>query len=192
MEEQNPLIPVFLKTNRLQFLIIGGGYTAWEKLNTLLNNTDHLKVRVVAEEFIYPKFLKLVQENRVAYEQKSYTADDLDGVQIAISATNNPEVNKLIREDCIKRNVVLNAADNPENCDFYLGSIVTKGSLKIAISTNGKSPTMAKRLKEMLNEVIPNTMEDILNNLRKIRDSLKMSFEEKVDTLNKITQNWKG
>jgi precorrin-2 dehydrogenase / sirohydrochlorin ferrochelatase len=74
-------------------------------------------------------------------------------------------------------------------CDFYLGSIVTKGDLKIAISTNGKSPTFSKRFRMMLEEVLPDELPQVLNNLRTIRDNLKGDFNYKIKKLNEITEN---
>ena len=78
---------------------------------------------------------------------------------------------------------------NPSYCDFYLGSIVKKGNLKIAISTNGKSPTIAKRLKDMLNEVIPDEIDEVLQNMHVIRNKLSGNFNDKVNKLNHITRS---
>ena len=83
---------------------------------------------------------------------------------------------------------LVNVADKPELCDFYLGSIVKKGSVKIAISTNGKSPTIAKRLKEVINDLIPEEMEDVLQNMQTIRQGMNGDFDEKVKQLNDITK----
>ncbi|HMC00059.1 MAG TPA: hypothetical protein VKN14_03375, partial [Flavobacteriaceae bacterium] len=78
--------------------------------------------------------------------------------------------------------------DTPGLCDFYLGGIVTKGNIKIAISTNGKSPTVAKRLRQFFEDVIPENIDDLVKNLNKYRKTIKGNFEKKVSTLNKITE----
>jgi len=83
----------------------------------------------------------------------------------------------------------VNVADKPELCDFYLGSVVKKGNLKIAISTNGKSPTIAKRLKEMFNEVLPDQLDELLQNMHIIRNKLNGSFTDKINKLNTITRD---
>ena len=85
---------------------------------------------------------------------------------------------------------MINVADTPELCDFYLGGVVTKGDLKIAISTNGQSPTLAKRIREMLEEAIPENINDLLENLNDLRKTLKGDFESKVRQLNEITKTW--
>jgi len=84
---------------------------------------------------------------------------------------------------------LVNVADNPPFCDFYMGGIVTKGNVKIAISTNGKSPTIAKRLRQFFENVIPENIDDLVKNLNKYRDTLKGDFDEKVKTLNEFTKS---
>ena len=81
----------------------------------------------------------------------------------------------------------MNVADTPDLCDFYLGSIVQRGNLKIAISTNGKSPTIAKRLKEEIGNMIPDEMDAVLDNMQTIRTHLNGNFAEKVRRLNELT-----
>ena len=82
----------------------------------------------------------------------------------------------------------MNVADTPELCDFYLGGIVTKGNLKVAISTNGKSPTAAKRIRQLLEEVLPEELDDLLDNLNAYRATLKGDFEHKVKAMNEVTE----
>jgi siroheme synthase-like protein len=81
----------------------------------------------------------------------------------------------------------VNVADTPDLCDFYLGSTVKKGDLKIGISTNGKSPTLAKRMRETFEAILPDETQSLLDNLKLIRDSLDVEFSEKVRRLNEIT-----
>ncbi len=84
--------------------------------------------------------------------------------------------------------MLANIADTPELCDFYMGGIVNKGHVKIAISTNGKSPTAAKRLREFFEEVIPENVNEMVENLNEYRKSIKGDFEEKVNQMNTITE----
>jgi precorrin-2 dehydrogenase/sirohydrochlorin ferrochelatase len=96
-------------------------------------------------------------------------------------------VNKRIFELCRERYLICNIADTPELCDYYLGGIVTKGNVKIAISTNGKSPTTAKRLREFFEEIIPEDISQMVLNLNEYRKTLKGDFEEKVQRMNEVT-----
>ena len=83
----------------------------------------------------------------------------------------------------------MNVADTPELCDFYLGGIVTKGHVKIAISTGGKSPTTAKRMRQFFEEVIPENMNEMVENLNTYRNSIKGDFATKVSQLNELTKS---
>ncbi|MBC7873910.1 MAG: TSUP family transporter, partial [Ferruginibacter sp.] len=102
--------------------------------------------------------------------------------------TDNKSLHEQVRMMAKKRGLLVNVADTPELCDFYLGSIVQKGNLKIAISTNGKSPTAAKRIKEVLHEALPGELDEVIENLHKVRNKLNGNFEAKVKKLNAITR----
>ena len=107
---------------------------------------------------------------------------------MVIATTNNPKINLQVYRDCRKFDTLVNVADNPPLCDFYMGGIVTKGHVKVAISTNGKSPTTAKRLRQFFEEVVPDDITTMVQNLNIYRKKLKGDFEEKVDKMNQITQ----
>jgi len=183
----NQLFPVFLKLNYLHTVLIGAGNVGLEKLTAILNNSPDAKVTVIALSFLPEIHLLAAEYKGIITRQKSFTASDLDDANIVVAATNDAELNAYIRESAHERRLLINVADKPDLCDFYLGSIVQKGDLKIAISTNGKSPTVAKRLKEVLNEALPAEIDTTLQQLSQVRDSLKGDFTEKVKTLNEIT-----
>ncbi|MBP2615597.1 TSUP family transporter [Chryseobacterium jejuense] len=186
----NSLYPVFLKLETLSLLIIGGGKIALEKLESVLGNSPETSIRLIAKEII-PEVRALQHQfiNLTLYE-RAYHDDDFNDTDVAIIAVNDIELAAQIREDAHQKNVLVNIADKPELCDFYLGSIVKKGSLKIAISTNGKSPTIAKRLRETFTETIPDEMDLVLDNMQSIRNQLKGDFNHKVTELNKITTQY--
>jgi siroheme synthase-like protein len=188
--EKNELFPVFLKLNDLSVLIIGGGKVGLEKLSAVLLNSPLCIVTVVAETVI-DEILELTRSfPQVKVIIDSFNATYLEGKHVVISALNNVEVSAEIGKIVKSKGLLYNAADKPDLCDFYLGAVVVKGNLKIGISTNGKSPTMAKRIKEILNEAVPDETEEVLDNLREIRTKLKGDFETKVKTLNAITQDY--
>ena len=187
MSDLNPLFPIFLKANQLKVLIVGGGYVALEKLTALWNNSLEAEVKLVAPE-INNEIKQLLDSNKkIELIQRHFEVEDLQGIDWVIIAVGEIGLSEAIRIEAKKQNLLVNVADKPDLCDFYLGSIVTKGNLKLAISTNGKSPTFAKRLKQVLNDSLPDNMEESLDNLNRLRENLKGDFQEKVDTLNKIT-----
>ncbi|WP_246197852.1 precorrin-2 dehydrogenase/sirohydrochlorin ferrochelatase family protein [Chitinophaga agrisoli] len=188
MIEENRLFPVFFKLNRLHVLVVGGGNIGHEKVNAMVQNCPEATITVVATWFL-PEMETLAHEyHSITLLQKEFSCGDLLGKDLVIAATSDRELNHSIWEKAKCSKVLINVADTPELCDFYLGSIVQKGNLKIAISTNGKSPTVAKRLKQVLQEAIPDGLDEVLNKLQVIRDKLKGDFSEKVKQLNKITE----
>ena len=183
----NNLFPVFIKLENLRLLIVGGGYVGMEKLQAVLSNSPSTRITLVAKS-ISPEIKELTKAHPLLLLiEKEYGIDDLNNIDIAIAAINDIETSKRIVEDANARGILVNAADKPELCDFYLGSVVKKGNLKIAISTNGKSPTAAKRIKEMLHDALPDELDSVIINLQKIRNRLKGNFDEKVKKLNSIT-----
>jgi precorrin-2 dehydrogenase / sirohydrochlorin ferrochelatase len=185
----NPLYPVFLKLHELDTLIVGAGEVGYEKLSFMLKSSPGARITVVAPE-ISDKIRRLSAEtpgHSVQLVQKHFEPADLDGRRLAIAATNIPELNREVQQAARQRGILVNVADTPELCDFYLGAVVTRGNLKIAISTNGQSPTLAKRFRQILEEVLPEETDALLANLKIIRDRLKVNFDEKVKLLNEIT-----
>jgi siroheme synthase-like protein len=186
-EEGNQLFPVFLKLNQLHTVLIGAGNIGLEKLTAIVNNSPIAKVTVIARSFSPEVHILATEFEGVRIVQKTFTATDLDGANLVIAATNDNELNEYIRQAAHERNLLVNIADKPDLCDFYLGSIVQKGDLKLAISTNGKSPTVAKRLKEVLNESIPAGLDVTLQQISELRKTLTGDFANKVKTLNELT-----
>ena len=186
-KDVNELFPIFLKTNELEVLIVGGGNVALEKLQALLTNSPRSNVKVVAREFS-SKFIEYAElHENVSLEERSVGKRDFVNKQLAISAINDVESSVELMKIARENGVLYNAADKPELCDFYLGSVVRKGNLKIGISTNGKSPTIAKRLKEVLDENIPSELDESVTKLNKLRNHLSGDFTSKVKKLNKAT-----
>ncbi|WP_435261794.1 precorrin-2 dehydrogenase/sirohydrochlorin ferrochelatase family protein [Tenacibaculum sp. nBUS_03] len=186
-KERNNLYPVFLKVNELEVLIIGGGYVAEEKLTFLLKSSPDAKVTMVSP-YYRKNTIKEAQKASVKMIKNVYRKEYLTGKHMVIATTDVPEVNVQVYKDCRAENKLVNVADNPPYCDFYMGGIVTKGNVKVAISTNGKSPTTAKRLRQFFEEVMPEDINQLVENLNSFRKTIKGNFEKKVQTLNKLTE----
>lgn len=187
--EKNELYPVFLKVHELNVLLVGAGQVGHEKLSFLLKSSPNAKVIVVAPDF-NDEVRALAEKHHIPMLHRPYSTNVLHKKHLVIAATNDPEVNRQICEDARARNILVNVADTPDLCDFYLGGIVTKGNVKIAISTNGKSPTMAKRLRQLFEEIIPDDINELVENLNRYRSTLRESFEEKVEKLNHVTRSF--
>ncbi len=188
--EQNNLYPIFLKLENLRTLLVGGGNVGLEKLNALLNNSPAAKVTIIAEH-VCVEILEIAEKNRnIKILNRKFFFSDLEGKDLLILATDSRELHERIKVIARKRRILTNVADTPDLCDFYLGSVVQKGDLKIGISTNGKSPTFAKRFREYMEEFLPDTLQDLVDNLNSFRNSLKGDFQHKVNALNELTSSF--
>jgi siroheme synthase-like protein len=187
--QQNPLYPIFLKLHQLDMLIVGAGEVGYEKISFMLKSSPGARITMVAP-WVNPEITDLlgqIPEHRVTIVQKPFEVADLEGRDLAVAATNIPELNREVHEAAKARGILINVADTPALCDFYLGSIVTRGDLKVAISTNGKSPTFAKRFRQLLEASLPAETTDLLDHLKAFRDTLGGDFEHKVKELNQLT-----
>jgi precorrin-2 dehydrogenase/sirohydrochlorin ferrochelatase len=183
----NNLFPIFLKLENLHTLIVGGGYVGLEKITAVLENSPNATITLVSPE-IRQEILEIAESNlRITLIKRKFVDEDLMEKDLVIVATNDKEENKRIKSVARAKHMLCNVADTPPLCDFYLSSVVRKGNLKVAISTNGMSPTMAKRLKEVLNDALPDNLEMAMEQLKAVRDMLKGDFSYKVDELNRIT-----
>lgn len=184
----NTLFPIFVKLDQINVLVVGAGPIGLEKLQAIMRNSPTANIHLVAEE-PQADVLDFIQDKpSIHLSHRAFQESDLDGVGLVVLATNNAILNEEIRVLTAARHILLNVADKPALCDFYLSSVVQKGNLKMAISTNGKSPTIAKRLKEFLQDMLPEEIDETLSLMQEMRNQLKVDFQTKVKLLNEHTQ----
>ena len=187
----NTMFPVFFKLHQLDILVVGGGYVGLEKLEAILKNSPAARVTLVAAEILQPDIHRLARDYpHVRVIEREFRRRDLRDKDLVFLATNDRSLHEKIKKITQKRHIMTNVADTPDLCDFYLSSVVKKGDLKIAISSNGKSPTLTKRIREYLEAAIPDDVQTLLDNLKEVRDQLKGDFEYKVKKLNQVTADW--
>lgn len=186
---KNRLYPVYLKLEELELLLVGAGNVGLEKLNSLLSNSPGARITVVAPWI--KEEVRILLQKHVSCQliERSFQPSDLDSKQLVILAADDKELHAQIKSLAGQKGILVNVADTPLLCDFYLSSIVQKGNLKIAISTNGKSPTTAKRIREFLQEAIPDEIDELINNLHELRKEMKGDFADKVKQLNALTRS---
>lgn len=143
------LFPMFVKLEGRSVLIVGGGEVAAQKINALLQ--AGAKIRVVSPK-LSPTVASYLDRQLIEWRQKEFSADDLDAAFLVIAATSSQAVNHSVFEEAERRGLFCNSVDDIENCHFYYGSVVQRGDLQIAISTNGKSPALAQRLRQELEQ----------------------------------------
>jgi precorrin-2 dehydrogenase/sirohydrochlorin ferrochelatase len=160
------LFPAFLKMRNRPCLVVGAGEIAWSKITSLLDAEAH--VQVIAEE-ARDEVHQMAAQGRIRLVLRTYEPNDVIGNFLVIAATDDQNVNADIYRDAEARNILCNAVDDPPNCDFYFGSIVRRGDLQIAISTNGESPALAQRLRREINAALPVDLGPWLADLGELR-----------------------
>src|SRR5690606_11475835 len=188
--ERNELYPIFLKVHQINVLIIGGGNVGLEKLSFMLKSSPNANVEVIALLFNIEIDELAEKHPPVKLTKKAYETTDPENRHMVIGCADNHDVYVRISKEAREKCIPVNVADTPDLCDFYLGGIVTKGNVKIAISTNGKSPTTAKRIRQFLEDVIPENIDDLVQNLNEFRKTIKGDVEKKIEVMNKMTKEF--
>ena len=174
------MLPIFLKLDGRRCLLVGAGNVALDKVNSLLKTgapgdrpsspgwKTVLQLRVVAPS-ARREIQQLAREGKLEWLQRAFEPSDLDGNTLVIAATDVPEVNATVYRESVRRGILANSVDDIPNCDFFFGSVVSRGNLQIAISTAGESPAVAQRLRREIDEQLPGDLGPWLENLGTLR-----------------------
>ena len=160
------LLPIFVKLTGRPCLLVGAGEVALQKIPSLL--AAEARLRVIAPH-VRSEISALASQGRIEVIEREFAGSDLDDTFLVIAATDKPDVNAAVYRGAVERNILCNSVDDPPHCDFYFGSIVSRGDLQIAISTAGESPALAQRLRHEIDEQLPSNLGPWLSNLGKIR-----------------------
>src|SRR5580700_272561 len=146
------LLPIFLKLEGRRCLLVGAGTVALDKIGSLLKTG--VRLRVVAPQ-AKSEVRQLFHEGQLEWIERTFSPADLDGSDLVIAATDSPEVNTAVYHAALERGIFCNSVDDIPNCDFFFGSVVSRGDLQIAISTAGESPAVAQRLRREIDAQLP-------------------------------------
>ena len=141
------LFPMFLKLTRRRCLVVGAGKIAEGKIASLLD--AGARVRVVAPQATVA-IAAWARHRRILWSQRVFEPADLDKAFLVIAATSSVRVHRAVFREARRRGVLCNAVDEPTRCDFYYPAVVRRGDLQIAVSTGGRSPALAQRLRREL------------------------------------------
>ena len=176
------LFPAFLKLANRRVLVVGGGSIAAQKIPGLLE--AGAKVHVVSPN-LSPAVSEWVRNQQITWSPKPFEAGDLNGAFLVIAATSLRDLNAHVYREADQRNILCNAVDDIDHCHFYYGSIVQRGDLQIAISTNGKSPALAQRLRKELEHQFGPEYQHWLDWLGAARETLRAQSSDP-----EITKRW--
>jgi siroheme synthase-like protein len=164
------LLPIFLRLDRRPVLVVGAGTVAVAKVESL--RAAGAAITVVAPDAI-PPIRELARTDVLLWHQRVFAPQDLEHTFLVIAATNAPEVNRAVYEAARRQNVLCNAVDDPPNCDFYFGSVVSRGDLQVAVSTAGESPALAQRLRKEIDAQLPVDLGPWLSELGALRNEVR-------------------
>ncbi len=161
--------PMFINLEKKNILVVGGGMVASRKIETLIKFNPQ-KITVVAKKA--SKFLKkLSKEQEIILYIREFNTDDLKNKDMVIVAVDNMDLQSQIFEICKNKSIPINSVDSPEYCSFIFPSSIVRGEFVIGISTSAKAPAVSKGMRQFLEKIIPDDMENIIKDVAKIRKS---------------------
>ncbi len=178
MEKKYPYYPIYLDIENRKVVIIGGGNVCARKAETMMKYGA--RVTVVSPEFT-DEIEKWAAEGCLQLRRKMYDEPDLDGASIVIASTDDEGVNTRIAEDCRGRHIPVNVVDVTHLCEFIVPAIIERGSIQIAVSTGGRSPALARTLKEDLQRLVGPEYAEVNDALGSLRDAAKAKLPTDAD-----------
>jgi precorrin-2 dehydrogenase/sirohydrochlorin ferrochelatase len=162
--------PVFLDLQGKPVIVIGGGRIAHQKMENLLKALAN--VTVVSPE-LNPEMAALQSEGRFRYIEREYETGDIDGYLIVFVATDDGAINAVVTQEGRSKGIWVNSVDDPPNCDFIMPGIATRGDLTVAVSTAGRSPAMARKMREELEAFLTEDWVAMLELAAEVRAELR-------------------
>jgi len=161
------LYPIFLNLKDKKCLVVGGGQVAERKVQALARCSA--QIHIISPQ-LTTGLRNMAERGLIRHRCGYYQTSDLDNTFLVISATDDDAVNQAVAGDCLQRNIMVNVVDDPPKCNFFVPSVVHRGSLKLAISTSGNSPRLAKIIRQQLEQEFGpafNEFNDFLGQVRK-------------------------
>lgn len=165
--------PAFLDLVGKRCVVIGGGEIAERKTTSLLECGAH--IRVISPE-VTPHLEKLATAGKITVERRPYIYGDLTDCFLVVGATNSEQTNRQVFAEAEERRILCNIVDVPHLCSFIVPSVISRGDLQIAISTNGKSPMLSRRIREQLEASLGEEYAEFVNLLGDIREEIQRKF----------------
>ncbi|MBZ0136734.1 MAG: bifunctional precorrin-2 dehydrogenase/sirohydrochlorin ferrochelatase [Planctomycetes bacterium] len=176
------MYPVFLKLEGRDVLVVGAGKVAWRKAQAL--QRAGARLRCVAPDVCDE--IRAVPDIHII--QRAWRPDDCEGAFMVVAATGDAQLNAEIREAAHATGALVNAVDDPPNCDFYVPAIARIGDLMVAVSTQGKAPLVAGRVRAHLEKLLPRELEQVINTIATEREKLLASEPDEATRLLKLRE----
>ncbi|WP_347491082.1 bifunctional precorrin-2 dehydrogenase/sirohydrochlorin ferrochelatase [Desulfoscipio sp. XC116] len=164
------LYPIFLNLKDKKCLVVGGGKVAERKVSALAR--CGAQIHVISPQ-LTAELQNMVECGLIKHRHGYYETSDLADAFLVISATNNEAANHTVANDCMQRNIMVNVVDDPPRCNFFVPSVVHRGSLKLAVSTGGSSPRLARMIRQKLEQEFGTAFTEFTNFLGAIRRQVR-------------------
>ncbi|MDQ2086953.1 bifunctional precorrin-2 dehydrogenase/sirohydrochlorin ferrochelatase [Herbivorax sp. ANBcel31] len=143
--------PLFIDIKGKECVVVGGGETATRKVKTLIEFEPNIKV---ISPWAKKDIIELSKEGKLNYIKREYRENDLERAFLAIASTSNRSVNEKIHKEAMKKNIFINVVDCPSSCNFFFPSIVRRDELVVGISTSGSCPSLTKKTRVEIDEML--------------------------------------
>lgn len=162
--------PISLNINHRRCVVVGGGQVAQRKVKALL---EHGAIVAVISPTICPELERLAGRGTIKVLPRSYQPGDLEGAFLAIAATAETDINRKVAEEAKRRGILVNVVDDPKHSDFIAPAYLHRGDLTIAISTAGRSPALARKIRTRLEENFGKEYTSLVGLINEVRSELK-------------------
>lgn len=180
-----PYFPFFVDIEGRRCLIVGGGRIALHKIKKLLPFSP--EIRVVSPEICG----EISRIPGLILEQREFKPGDLDGAFFVIAATDRPEVNSEVSRLCRERGILCNAVDSPADCSFYFPALAQRGDITVGVSTSGKSPLIAAKLRSEAEELLTSELAEICALMGELRPEVRERFPQEKQRAEVMTASLK-
>lgn len=172
----NQLYPIFIKLRNKKCIVIGGGTVAHRKIQALL--AAEAEVTVISPQ-LTDMLKPFIWDQKIKFLNRGFRSGDLADAFLVIAATDDPNINREVWQEANEKNILVNVVDVPDRCNFYVPSVLRDGALALAISTNGKAPYLAKRLRIKLTNYLQHfKFNEIINKVNNRKQQLKKQFPD--------------
>jgi len=162
--------PMFLKISGKRCVVVGGGGVARRKVRALLEHGA--SVEVISPDPC-PELIGLAEKGQIRILRRHYQPGDLQGALLAIAATDDSEINRQVVKEAKDKAVLVNVADDAENSDFIVPSYLRRGALAIAVSTGGRSPALARKIRARLEKEIGDEYASLVRLIGEVRAEVR-------------------
>ena len=169
-KQASPYYPILLNVLGRKCLVIGGGNVSLRKVKTLLEHGANVEV---VSPVLCPELNQLAAEGAIRVIQRDYNSEDLQHAFISIAATDDTKTNERIASEARRRGILTNVVDDPKNSDFIVPSCFERGDIIVAVSTSGRSPALARKIRSQLETDFKTEYVQLTIVAEKVRSTLK-------------------